>query len=108
MKSSRKTLAGVTALLFVAMLTARLPAVTDNNSQCNGGGGCWTPCEASGSGSSELIGASQLPECSPLAMSNCTGGQEAICGVQYAFSSRNCDPATITSSHYSFGDSCSP
>jgi hypothetical protein len=106
MRSPRRIFAFMSFPMLILLLTANLPAVPDN-SACNGGGGCSTPCKASGEGSSLLIAASQLPECSPMAMSSCPGNGQAICGVQYTFSSDNCDPATITSSHYSYSGTCS-
>ena len=107
MRLSRQILASAAFALLVVFLTANVRAVSDN-SRCNGSGGCWTACNSSKDGSSQVIGASQVPECSYMAMSNCTGGQEAICGVQYSYSSDNCDPTTITDSHYTTSNTCSP
>jgi hypothetical protein len=107
MQSSKRIISFASFGLLVFLLTARLSAINDNNSQCNPAGGCWTACAASGGGSSEVIGASQSSECSPQPMANCSGGSEAVCGVDYSYTSDNCDPATISDSHYSYSYTCS-
>jgi hypothetical protein len=93
--------------VIICVGTARVNAVNDNNSECVPAGGCWAACKSSGDGTSgNTIGASQSTECSPEAMSSCSGSQEAVCGVTYAYSSSNCDPTTITNSHYAYSVIC--
>jgi hypothetical protein len=106
MQAFRKfsVITGVAVAIFV--LTAKLSAYSLNNTECNGGGGCWTACEASNGGSSQLIGASQVSECSPAKGYSCSGKNEVVCGVQYTYTSTNCDPTTISNSYYSMSYTC--
>jgi hypothetical protein len=108
MRLSRQTISLAACAILVFFATKKLSAVNYNNEQCNASGGCWAGCSASGGGSSDVIGASQTSECSPAPMQNCTGGNEVVCGVEYSYSSDNCDPSTITSSCYTFSNVCAP
>jgi hypothetical protein len=108
MSSKKRVIAVLGFTAFILVVTAKLRAVTDNNTQCNASGGCFSPCSASGDGSTQTIGASQLPECSPQQMSNCSGGTQAVCGVVYTYSSSDCDPTTISDSKYSYSHCCTP
>jgi hypothetical protein len=106
MRVSNRVIPVVCFTLLSLVLTARLSAV-DNNTACNPAGGCWSPCSSAGDGSSQTIGASQIPECSPKAMSNCSGNSQAVCGVHYSYDSANCDVTTISNSSYSYSSCCS-
>jgi hypothetical protein len=108
MRSTKKLIGALCFGILSLVLTARLSAVTDSNTQCNASGGCSTPCSGGSGGSSKIISASQLPQCSPQAMSSCSGSTQAVCGVVYTYSSGNCDPTTITDSQYTYSNCCTP
>jgi len=94
---------------LVSALTLRVHAVGTTNTVCLPGGGCWAPCvNAQDKGSGRIIGASQLTQCSPEYLSNCSpsSGNWGICGVNYTYSGPNCDPTTIDNSYYEYGSYC--
>jgi hypothetical protein len=97
-----------TALAFstlIFVLTIKVGAVS--NTICLPGGGCWTQCVNAGDGGSgNIIGASQLRQCSPEYGSNCSGNNWGVCGVNYTYSGPNCDPTTIENSYYVYSYYC--
>jgi len=107
-----KLIIAILGISIASFISAhRVYAATDQNSVCNAGGGCIFPCAHGTSGSSQIIPASQLPQCSPQCYSTCSsnnGNANGVCGVFYSYSSWNCDPTTITNSYYIYQYYCSP
>jgi hypothetical protein len=96
--------------LVITAVTLPVHAVGNTNTVCSATGGCSSPCEnAQDGGSGNLISASQLTQCSPELLANCSNnGTWGVCGVNYSYSGPNCDPTTIDNSYYAYGYFCSP
>ncbi len=95
--------------ILVFALTLRVHAVGGYGTICLPGGGCWSVCVNTGDGgSTKILGASQITECSPAYGSACSGtnGNWGVCGVEYNYSSSDCDPTTIDNSYYVYSFYC--
>ena len=97
--------------LVVSAITLRVHAVGNTNTECSPTGGCSAPCVNAGDGGSgNIISASQITQCSPDYLANCSpsNGNCGICGVNYSYSGPNCDPTTIDNSYYEIAYFCTP
>jgi hypothetical protein len=100
-------LAGISIFSFVFVL--RIAACTPSDLECMATGGCSFPCRNGTSGTSViLISASQLSQCSPSYMSNCSsnGGALGLCGVFYHYTGADCDSGTIDDSYPVYSNFC--